>query len=385
MSINQKKGWDLEMKVKYFDIRRQNQLVKKEFLRLVDGIMDSGEICMGKLCYQFEEKWAEMNGVKYCVLVSSGTDALTLTIDALDVKGLTLTPSISFVATPNSISLNRQRVLFCEVDSNGNIDTLHAISKVSTQKHFDPVKAILAVGMYGGLPDMENLQKLAQSVNIPFILDGAQCHLATFNGKHPIDYCDAVTQSFYVSKNMSAIVESGCVLTNNKDLADKIRSLRNHGRVTNNEFDCIGYNSRPSEITAASLLVKLPFIGVWTHRRREIARLYNNGLAELVKNSKLRTLNPAENVKCVYHLFPVFVNGNRDKIRDRLLELGVETGCQYNKPLHLQTAYKDLNQGPFEIAENLCSSVITIPLYDQLSDDEVEFVLQKVNEVMNEQ
>jgi len=374
------------MKIKWLDITRQNKLIREPFLNLVGEILDSGNISMGKLCQEFEEKWATLNGCQYCALLSSGTDALTLTLDALNIDGLVLTTSLSFVATPNAITLNRQKVLFCETDSNGNIDIKHAISKVYNQRLFNPVKAVLAVGMYGGLPDLENLQKLAQSQKIPFVMDCAQCHLATFNEKHIIDYCDVVTQSFYVSKNLGSMTEAGCILTNNKELYEKICSLRNHGRGKNNyEFDNVGYNSRPSEITAASLLVKLPYINQWTDRRIQIAKKYDELLKPLKESGKLRYLEfgqDGNNVKCVYHLYPIFVKGDRDKIRKELLNFGVETQCQYPIALHQQVAYQSLKQGPFEIAEDLCKSVITLPCYDQLSDEEVKFVAEQVIKVI---
>lgn len=370
------------MNVPWFDIKRQNKLIKTQFLKKVEEILDSGEICMGKLCREFEEKWAQKNGAKFCVLLSSGTDGLILTIDALDIKGLILTPATSFVATANAIVLNRQSLLFCEVDSNGNIDIKHAISKTYNQRLFNPVKALLPVALYGNPPDLENLQKLARSINIPLVLDSSQSHLAKFNNKHLIDYCDAVVQSFYITKNMGCLTEGGCVLTNNEELYNKLKKLRNHGRGNSQyKFDEIGYNSRPSEIAAASLLVKLPYIDEWTERRIEIAHKYDELLRSLKEAGKLRYIETEQ--KCVYHLFPIWVQ-NRNKVREKLLESGVETQMQYNLALHQQKCYKDLGQGPFEIAEKLCKEVITLPMYDQLRDDEIEYVAESLNKVLNE-
>ncbi len=371
------------MIVKWFDIRPQNKLIKAQFLKKVEEILDSGEICMGKLCREFEEKWAIKNGAKFCVLLSSGTDGLILTIDALDIKGLILTPAISFVATANAIVLNRQSPLFCEVDSNGNIDIKHAISKTYNQRLFNPVKALLPVALYGNPPDLENLQKLARSINIPLILDGSQSHLAKFNDKHLIDYCDAVIHSFYITKPLGCFTECGAVLTNNEELYNKLKKLRNHGRGNSQyEFDEIGYNSRPSEIAAANLLVKLPYIDEWTERRIEIAHKYNELLKPLKEAGKLRYLEPTGNVECVYHLYPLFVK-NRDIIRKKLLELGVESNIQYPTPLHKLKSFEDLDQGSFEIAEKLCDEVITLPMYDQLKDDEIKYVAESLNKVLN--
>lgn len=371
------------MNVKWFNIIPQNQIIKAEFLKKVEQILDSGEICMGKLCQEFEEKWAAKNGAKYCVLLGSGTAGLTLTIDALDIKGLILTPAISFVATANAIVLNRQSPLFCEVDSNGNIDIKHAISRTYNQRLFNPVKALLPVALYGNPPDLENLQRLAKSINIPLVLDSSQSHLAMCNGKHLIDYCDAVIHSFYVTKGLSGITESGCVLTNNEELYEKLKQLRNHGRGKDNyDFEEIGYNSRPSEIVAASLLVKLPFISEWTERRIEIANKYNELLKLLKEAGKLRTLDVVENNKCTFHLFPIWLK-NRDEVRKKLLELGVETNVQYPTPLHKQKSYIDLQQGPFEIAEKLCDEVITLPMHDQLKNEEVDKVCESLNSILN--
>lgn len=351
---------------------------------MVEGILDSGSICMGKLCQEFEEKWATMNGAKYCALVSSGTDALTLTLDALNIKGIVLTPCISFVSTPNAISLNRQKILFCETDNNGNIDIKHAISRHYNQRHFEPVKAILAVGMYGCPPDMENLQKLAKSTNIPFVLDAAQCHLATFNNKPLIEYCDVVTHSFYITKQLGCVTECGAVLTNNKELYEKVKNLRNHGRGKNQyEFDEIGYNARPSELAAASLLVKTPYINEWIQRRIEIANKYDKLLKPLQDIGKLRYLDVPENIRCVYHLYPIFIS-NRDIVREKLLQAGIQTQIQYPIPLHLQNAYKDLDQGPFEIAELLCKQVVTLPMYPEILDEEVDYVCNQLIKILNE-
>lgn len=371
------------MKVPWFDIKRQNKLIKSEFLKKVVEILDSGEICMGKLCQEFEEKWAIRNGSKFCVLLGSGTAGLTLTIDALDIKGLILTPAISFVATANAIALNHNTPLFCETDSNGNIDIKHAISKTYNQRLFNPVKALLPVAMYGNPPDLENLQKLAKSQNIPLILDGSQAHLAQFNGKNLIDYCDAVIHSFYITKNIGCFVEAGCVLTNNEELYEKLKKLRNHGRGTNQyEFDEIGYNSRPSEISAASLLVKLPFISEWTERRIEIAHKYNELLRPLKEAGKLRTIEVAENNKCVFHLFPIWVE-NRDEVRRKLLELNVETQVQYPVPIHKQKSFVDIKQGSFEIAEKLCKMVVTLPMYDGLTNNECEYVCDSLSRILS--
>lgn len=372
------------MQVKFFSIQKQNQLIKSAFLQEVEKILDNGNICMGKLCQEFEEKWARMNGSLYCCLVKSGTDALSLSLDALDVNGLVLVPAVSFIATPNAVSLNRSKVLFCETNDNGNIDILHVISKVHNQRLFNPVKALLCVAMYGNPPDLENLQKLSKNNNIPLILDSAQAHLATFNNKPLIDYCDVVTQSFYVTKNMGCLAsELGCILTNNEEVYNRIKSLRNHGRGKDNyDFEEVGYNSRPSEMAAASLLVKLPFVEEWTERRINIAKKYNELLTPLKNSGKLRFLEIPENVRCVYHLYPTWVNGDRDKIRKELLENGVETNCQYPIPLHLTKSYKGQTNEKFEIAEELCSKVITLPMFDQLLDEEVEYVARVLNKIL---
>lgn len=372
----------MSMFVRYFDITRQNKLIKQDFLNRVSDILDSGEISMGKLCREFEEKYAEINKVKFCLLLSSGTDALTLTVDALDINGPVLTPAISFVATPNSILLNRKQVIFCETDCDANIDITHALSKVSCQNVINPIKAILAVGMYGNPPDIINLKKISDSYGIPLIYDGAQTHLSTVQDKYLSSYCDVAIESYYITKNIGAFTEAGAILTNNKDIYERIKKLRNHGRgASNYEFDEIGYNCRPSEITAASLLCKLQYIHEWTRRRIDIAAQYNKLLSPLIESGKIRTLRPHDNAKCIYHLFPIFVQ-NRDLVRKKLLELGVETQCQYPIALHKQKSFEHLNQGPFEIAENVCDSVITIPLYPEMLDEEISYVAEKLIEIL---
>lgn len=368
------------MKIKWFSSVKQNQLIKAQFLKKVEEILDSGEISMGKLCREFEEKWGEKNGC-YCALVSSGTDALTVTIDALDVNSPILTSTLSFVATPNAISLNRKRIIFCDVKgSDGNINSLDVLSKMSIQKHAFPVGAILAVAMYGCPPDMENLFNIARSYNIPLIVDGAQAHLSKFNNKPLIDYCDAVTESFYITKCVGAFTELGCVLTKNKNLLEKIKCLRNHGRGENNyDFVQIGYNARPCEISAASLLVKLPIIDGLIEKRINIAQKYNEKLKRLKDSGKLQFLEPTPNVKCVYYLFPIWVD-NPIKVQTDLLKLGIEVQRQYPIPLHQISCYKELGfkEGDYPVSEGLCKRVLTLPCYPEIPDEEIYYVCEKL-------
>ncbi len=363
------------MKIKWLDITRQNKLIKEPFLKLVNEIIDSGNISMGRFCQELEEKWAEMNGAKYCALLSSGTDALTLTIDALSIKGPIITTSLSFIATTNAITLNRKGVIFCDVrGEDANINSLEVLSKMSSQKYFNPVGAILATAMYGCPPDLENLSNIAKQYKIPLIIDCCQAHLSTYKQKNIIDYCDAIIHSFYTTKNIGAITELGALLTNDKNLYENIQSLKNHGRGVNNyEFDEIGYNCRPSEIGAASLLVKLPYIQGWTRRRIEIANIYNKKLKPLKEKHFLKYLEPFDGSECVFHLYPIFVK-NRDAIRGKLLELGVETQKQYPLPIHNQKAYIELGQGPFPVSEELCRTVITLPCYPEMTISEIGYV-----------
>lgn len=369
------------MQVKFFETTRQNQLIKKEFLKKVEEILDSGNICMGKLCQEFEEKWGKKNGC-YCALVSSGTDALILAIDALDIKGLILTSSLSFVATINAISLNRKQILFCDVKgSDGNINSLEVLSKMSIQKYINPVGAILAVAMYGCPPDIKNLSNIAKAYDVPLIIDGAQSHLSTFDGKPLANYCDIVTESFYITKCMGAFTELGCILTKNKNLLEKIKCLRNHGRGTENyDFVQIGYNSRPCEISASSLLVKLPFVDSFIDKRIEIAQMYNKNLKYLKDTGKLNFLEPSPNVKCVYHLFPIWIN-NPLQIQSSLLTYGIETQRQYPIPLHQLACYKELGYGlgSFPVSEKLCQNVLTLPCYPELTKEEINYVCDKLS------
>jgi dTDP-4-amino-4,6-dideoxygalactose transaminase len=293
-----------------------------------------------------------------------------------------MTSAISFVATPNSIVLNRKIPLFCDTDTNGNISLGEALSKITCQKIIHDVDVLLPVAMYGNPPDMDSLNLICKTHGIVNILDSCQSHLATWDNKHLIDFCDVLTHSFYITKNLGCFTECGSVLSNNESFIQEINSLRNHGRgVDNYHFGTVGYNSRPSEISAASLLVKLPFLNEWTERRIELANRYNKNLNELVTSGKLRTLNPDKKSKCVYHIFPIFVQ-NRDIVREKLLELGVETQKQYPLPLHKQKSFEYLNQGPLPVSEKLCSEVITLPMYDSLLDEECDYVCEKLIEIL---
>ena len=366
------------MQVKYLDITRQNKLVKQDFLNKVGEILDSGQISMGHLCREFEEKWAQKNGAKYCSLLSSGTDALVLAVDVINKDELVMTSALSFISTANAVILNRRIPVFCDTDSNGNID----VGEVSVGMAYHDVDVLMPVAMYGNSPDMEELQTICQKYKIVNLLDACQSHLATWNGRNLIDYCDALTHSFYISKSLGGYTEGGCVLSNNEYLIQEINGLRNHGREGDNyHFGSIGYNSRPSEILAASLLVKLPFIDEWTERRIAVAKRYDNNLRSLKDSGKLRFLEPGVKSKCIYHLYPIFLQ-NRDSVRQKLLELGVETQCQYPVPIHKQKSFKDFNQESLPVVEKLCNEVVTLPCYSEILDEEIDYVVEKLTEIL---
>ena len=232
--------------------------------------------------------------------------------------------------------------------------------------------------------EMEKIIGIAKKHNLYLIEDACQAHISEYGGKRIGTFGVASAFSFYPGKNLGAYGEGGAVVTNNDQLAGKIRMLRDHGSKRKYCHDIIGGNFRMSAIQAAILNVKLKLLEKWTARRSNIAYLYNHFLSEgngIIIPYKLSYVNH------VYHLYVVRVlSKNRDKVKERLLKMGIETGIHYPIPLHLQKAYEFLGykNGAFPVAEKYAKQILSLPIYPELEDGEVELISEELNQVLND-
>lgn len=360
------------MKVKFLDLITQNSIVKDRFLKEVSSIVDSASFVAGKKTAEFEELFANYCGVKYAIAVSNGTTALHAALLGLDLKGEVLTAPNSFIATSEAIShCPKLKHRFVDADSTGNMNF-----KKATESMTSDVVAVLPTSLYGNPCDMTNYGLLAKENNLVFLNDAAQAHGSLYRGFKTAQLAHVTCFSFYPGKNLGTCGEGGAVVTDSEELYNRIKCLVNHGQKAKYQHEIVGYNYRIGEIQAAMLSIKLEYIEEWNDKRIEVAKRYRNNLSG---NSKIKLLEVKEGDKCVYHIFPVFIE-NRDSIKESLLKEGIETGIHYPTPIHLQNAYKHLNhrEGDFPETEAQARTELSLPMFPELTENEIDYVSERL-------
>lgn len=323
----------------------------------------------------FEKAFAQFCGTKYCVGVGNGLDALMLALKAVGIKqgDEVLIPSNTYIATALAVSYVGATPVFVEPD----IRTFNMKPENIESTITENTKAIMPVHLYGQPCDMDSIVSIAQKHNLLIIEDCAQAHGATYKGKTIGNFGDAAGFSFYPGKNLGALGDAGATVTNNKELADKVRALGNYGSDYKYHHIYMGNNSRLDELQAAFLSVKLKHLEKMNEGRRKIAAQYLNG----IKNQNIILPYTIDGVKPVWHIFAVRCR-ERDRLEKYLNECGIGTNKHYPIPLHLQECYKNLGfkQGDYPIAEEISATELSLPMYYGMTDDEVQYVIDKVNE-----
>lgn len=324
---------------------------------------------------KFEKVFAEYCNSKYCVGVGNGLDALFLALKALNVKDgdEVIVPSNTYIATALAVTYVGATPVFVEPDIRTfNIDPAK-IEKAITEK----TKAIMPVHLYGQACDMEPIMKIAKKYNLLVVEDCAQAHGATYKGKVVGSFGDVAGFSFYPGKNLGALGDAGAIVTNNEELAKKVRALGNYGSDYKYHHVYQGNNSRLDELQAAFLAAKLPLLEKVNDNRRSIADKYLAG----INNPKVILPFVPDYAVPVWHIFGIRCK-RRTELENFLNDAGIGTNKHYPIPMHLQDCYKDLGfkEGDFPIAEEISSSELSIPMYYGMTDDEVQYVIDKVNE-----
>ena len=364
--------------IKFFSLSKQHALIKKEVFKKFEELYDSGKMSAGKEVELFEEKFANYCGQKYCVLLNSGTAALWIIGKYLYKDGENVyVPANSFVATASALSLARnQEVKFIDTDSTCNI-SLDGIKYLCQDRDL-----IVPVSLYGFPVDLEKIKELKPNCTI--LHDCAQAVGAKLRNKMITSYGDYHIVSFYITKNLSTSTsESGCILTSDEKLYNFAKEMRNHGRnsVSNYDHFSLGLNFRSCELSAAILNIKLKYYPEWLDERIGIANYYLKLLNQFnCSNIQLPTIN-SDN-KNVWHLFPVFVK-NRDLVRAKLLEKGIEVNCQYPKVIPHYKAFHDLNnRNDWPVAQKQTSEVITLPIYNGLERTDQDKVIDNLIDIV---
>ncbi|MBX2991943.1 MAG: DegT/DnrJ/EryC1/StrS family aminotransferase [Bacteroidetes bacterium] len=364
------------MKVPFVDLHAQYQSLKHEMLPAVERIMETSQFILGKAVEDFEKQFAAAHGMKHCIGVGTGTDALHVVLWALNVGpgDEVITVSHTFIATAEAISLTGAKPVFIDIDPKTYTMNPALLEKAITPK----TKAIIPVHLYGQPAAMTDIMEIAKRHGIPVVEDACQAHLAQYDGKFVGQFGVAAAFSFYPGKNLGAYGEGGGVTTNDDALAKKIRMLRDHGSEKKYHHAVWGHNYRLDGIQGAVLGVKLPRLNEWTEARRKHAAHYTRllkGLGDLVLPEE------SSRAKHVYHLFVVQTR-HREALQAHLTSREVLTGLHYPLPLHLQDAYKNLGytRGDFPVTEQVAERGISLPMFAELTDEQVAYVASSIGD-----
>ena len=367
------------MNVDVFSLKKQYENIKDEIKMPMEKVMSSGGFIMGEDVKLFEQEFADYCGVKHGVGVNSGTDALFLASLACGIgKGdEVIVMPYTYIATTLAISMTGARPVFVDIDEKTyNID-VSKIKKAITKK----TKAILPVHLYGHPVDIDHLMEIAKKHDLKVIEDCAQAHGALYKNKKIGSFGDAACFSFYPTKNLGAFGDGGMVVTDSEEIKERVLLLRDYGRKGRYEHVEKGYNSRLDTLQAAILRVKLKYLDKWDENRRKNAHLYT----KLFKENNIDLVLPyeADYAKHVYHLYPVRVK-NRKEVMEKLAEKGIRTLIHYPIPIHLQEAYKDLGhkKGDFPVSEKCCEEILSLPMYPELSEEEIKYVVASFKEIL---
>ncbi len=340
--------------------------------------LQNEKFVMGESVFKFEEEFAKFCGVKRAVSTSSGTFALQLALQALDVtaKDQVVTSPFSFIATANAAYTAGATPIFSDVNArtfNMNPDLLRPKLNRSS-------KVVMPVHLYGNPAEIEEIAEAARGAGCATVEDCCQAHGAEYNGKKVGSIGDVGCFSFYSAKNMTVGGDGGMAVTNNEEIANRIAKLRDCGRISHYEHDIIGLTARLNTVNAAIGRVQLRKLDMWNEKRRNVAKQYNKLLSDieelLLPPSETGTANP------VYHLY-VIRTEHRDELKTYLEKNGIQCGIHYPLPIHLQPIYKQLygyKEGDFPASELVSKQVLSLPMFPDLERADLERVSEKIHE-----
>ena len=373
---NKRKSKPLEIKVPFVDFNAWGPDYTRQIQDVVTQVISKGTFVGGPYVSTFEDEFARYCGVNHCIGTGNGTDALYIALRALGV-GIgdeVVTVANTFIATAEAISNTGARVVFADCDPDTyTIDVNDLEEKLSAQ-----TKAIIVVHLYGLPADMTPILELACANGIPVIEDVAQAHGATYKDRRVGSMGDLACFSFYPAKNLGALGDGGCVVTNDDTLAKWMRMYANHGSMSKFDHKFAGINSRLDTIQAAVLSKKLEYLDLWNESRRQAAKLYREALTEV----NLPFVAAPQGREGTYHLFVTRVK-MREHVRTKLKEAGIDTGIHYPVALPDLTAYKYLKTPPEDIpiSRAYADEVLSLPMYPGIKPVHIEYVVDQLSAI----
>ena len=367
------------MEIPFLSLANQNGSLKGDILQALENIIDKNWYILGENVNLFEKKYSEFNQTKHTIGVANGLDAIKIALLSLNIKqgDEVIVPSNTFIATWLAVSSVGAIIVPVEPD----IETYNISPALIENAITSKTKAIIPVHLYGQACNMDEIIRIAKQNDLYIIEDNAQAQGAKYNGKITGSIGDINATSFYPGKNLGAMGDGGAITTNDNELAERARIIRNYGASKKYHHETIGFNSRLDEMQAAVLNVKLGYLDEWTKERQQIADRYKKQLKN-VGDLVFPTVTPG--ATHVYHLF-VVRTAHRDKLNAFLSAKGIGTLIHYPIPAHLQNAYKELGykKGDFPIAENLSDTILSLPLYPGLTEEQIIYICDQIKAFYN--
>lgn len=372
------------MKVPLLDLKSQYKTIKEEILEEIEEIFESQYFILGPKLASLESEIAGYCVSKHAVGVSSGTDALLISLMALNIgpQDAVITTPYTFFATAGSVSRVGARPIFVDIDPdtyNISPQALKQALVALAPEEVKRIRAIIPVHLYGQCADMDPIREIAAEYNLFVIEDAAQAIGAEYRGHRAGSMGDFGCFSFFPSKNLGAFGDGGIVTTNSDDLNDKLRILRAHGSHPKYYHKFIGGNFRLDALQAAIVSIKLKYLDGWTAARQENARKYRELFSEADLADEVKLPMAREN-RHIYNQFVICLKEKRDDLRMFLNDAGIGTEIYYPVPMHRQECYSGLNykKGDFPVAEHAASHTLALPIYPELSDDQQTYVVDKI-------
>jgi dTDP-4-amino-4,6-dideoxygalactose transaminase len=365
------------VKVPFVDLKAQYEAIKDEVGPAIMAVVEDCAFVGGKYVAEFEERFAEFCDCKYAVGVSSGTSALHLALMAMGVErgDRAITAANTFIATTEAVSHAGADFDLVDIDAGSfNIDT-SLIGDAIT----DRTKVIIPVHLYGQAADMDAVKEIATRHDLLILEDAAQAHGGQYKGRRTGSLGDVAAFSFYPAKNLGAYGDAGMVVTDEKEIADRVRLLSNHGRTSSTDHAVEGFNARLDGIQAAVLKAKLGHLDEWNRMRAEAAKRYDRLLSGLDVVIPERMPYAGH----IYHLYVIRVR-KRDRVKEELAARGVYCGLHYPVPLHLLDAYRHLGKakGAYPIAEEVTAEILSLPMFPEITEEQQQYVADCLAEIL---
>lgn len=361
------------MKIPWSTVRFMHKELNEEFQNVFVKVLNSDWFIQGSSVKEFEDAYAKYCETDYCIGTGNGLDAITIILKAMGIGAgdEVIVPSFTFIATALAVGYAGAKPVFVEVDPDTSLIDPARIEEAITER----TKAILPVHLYGQPASMDEIWEIARRYGLKVVEDAAQAHGAVYKGKRVGSLGDAAAFSFYPGKNLGALGDAGCITTNDKELAAKIRAIGNYGSEIKYIHDYMGVNSRLDEVQAAFLSIKLSHLDKWNEDRKRIVDRY---LLE-IRNPKIK-LPVVKTGDHVWHIFAIRCD-ERDKLKEYLEDKGIGTNIHYPVPMHCQKAFAHygLPHGSYPIAEELADTELSLPIYWGMTDAQVDFVISLIN------